>query len=122
MATTMSRPMSNRRLRLPDGSRSVQSVWVWRGFAMMSLLALGLSITFAVGHQTYYAVAWGTITAGWLGISMWLWRKHIKYDNEVWEASRPVVRSSSTKSTSTKTGRTKSVSTKASSTSRPGRR
>jgi hypothetical protein len=66
------------RVRLPDGSRSTQSVWVWRAFFFMSLIALGLSLTFASGGRTFFAAAWGVIAAGWFAISMWLWRKHVR--------------------------------------------
>jgi hypothetical protein len=75
------------RIRLPDGSRSVQSPWVWRGFAFMSIIALGLCIVFAVGSQLYYAIAWGTITIGWMAIAMWLWRKQI-VDENAWAAEQ----------------------------------
>jgi hypothetical protein len=74
-----------RLLRLPDGSRSVQSPWVWRGFLFMSFIALGLCINFTVGHKLFYAASWGFVTAGWLAISMWLWRKHVRDDDE-WRA------------------------------------
>jgi hypothetical protein len=76
------------RIRLPDGSRSVQSVWVWRGFALMSFVALGFCLVFAVGHQTFYAVAWGFITVGWFSIAMWLWRRHLRWDDEEWRATQ----------------------------------
>lgn len=82
-------PTANQgRLRLPDGSRSVQSVWVWRGFLLMSLVALGLCLTFAAGGQVFYTAAWAFIAAGWFGISMWLWRRHIRWDDEAWQASQ----------------------------------
>jgi hypothetical protein len=71
----------NARLSLPDGTRSVQSPWVWRGFVFMSFIALGFCLTFAVGHQVFYAAAWGVITAGWFAIAMWLWRKHVRDDD-----------------------------------------
>jgi hypothetical protein len=85
----MSSPAKRRlgRVRLPDGSRSVQSPWVWRGFAFMSIVALGLCIVFAVGDQVYYAISWGTITAGWFAVAMWLWRKQI-VDENAWEAEQ----------------------------------
>jgi hypothetical protein len=76
------------RLRLPDGSRSVQSVWVWRGFLFMSLIALGLCISFAAGGMTSFAVAWLLITIGWFAISMWLWRKHVQEDDLAWRTAR----------------------------------
>ena len=69
-------------VRLPDGSRSVQSPWVWRGFLLMSLVAGGLFITFVSADKTFLAVAWGVITAGWLAIAMWLWRRHVSYEND----------------------------------------
>jgi hypothetical protein len=78
---------TRRSIHLPDGSRSVQSPWVWRGFAFMSIVALGFCITFAVGHQLYYAISWGTITLGWFGFAMWLWRKHVIDENE-WAAEQ----------------------------------
>jgi hypothetical protein len=94
-AGSSTKPSSSRKVRvhLPDGSRSVQSPWVWRGFAMMSLVALGLCLVFAVGHQVYFAISWGTITAGWFGFAMWLWRKHIKYEDAVYESDRNVGKS-----------------------------
>lgn len=77
MGLTMDARHRPERFRLPDGSRSVGSPWVWRAFLFMSFIALGLCITFAVGRELFYATAWGVITAGWLGIAMWLWRKHL---------------------------------------------
>ncbi len=68
------------RLRLPDGTRSVRSPWVWRGFLLMSLVALGVCIGLATAGRTGYAAAWAVITAGWLSVSMWLWRQHLKGD------------------------------------------
>jgi hypothetical protein len=69
-------------VRLPDGSRSVQSPFVWRAFLFMSLIALGLCLVLASSGKTVYAAAWGLITAGWFVTSMWLWRKHIRDDDE----------------------------------------
>jgi hypothetical protein len=75
------------RQRLPDGSKSVQSVWVWRGFFFMSLIALGLVISFASEGLHFYAIAWAVIALGWFGISMWLWRKHVKDDDAALQAA-----------------------------------
>jgi hypothetical protein len=82
---TMGVEQNSPRLRLPDGSRSVQSVWVWRLFVFMSLIALGLCFSLAVGGQTFFAAAWGVIAIGWFGIAMWLWRKHLRADDAAWE-------------------------------------
>ncbi|HEX3825573.1 MAG TPA: hypothetical protein VHV79_14025 [Mycobacteriales bacterium] len=71
----------NWRSRLPDGSKSVQSVWVWRGFFFMSLIAVGLAISFADEGLHFYALMWAIIAVGWFGFSMWLWRKHVQDDN-----------------------------------------
>ena len=79
------RPDGERFFRMPDGSRSVQSPWVWRGFFFMSLVAFGLFLSLVTGHHTFMAVAWGIVTVGWFSIAMWLWRKHIRDDNE-WHA------------------------------------
>lgn len=84
-ATAGSRSARIQRIHLPDGTRSVQSPWVWRGFLFMSFVAFGLFLTFAVGGRMFYAVSWGLITAAWFTISMWLWRRHVKDDNE-WRA------------------------------------
>ena len=52
MGLTMdAEPRSARRIRLPDGSRSVSSPWVWRGMLFLSLIALGLCISFAESRQ-----------------------------------------------------------------------
>jgi hypothetical protein len=88
MGLTMDAERSSGRVRLPDGSRSVQSPWVWRGFVFMSFIAFGLCLTFAVGGQFFYATSWGAITAGWFGIAMWLWRKHVRDDDIAWQARR----------------------------------
>lgn len=84
----MTMDAERRILRLPDGSRSVQSPWVWRGFVFMSLIALGLCVTFAVGHRDWLAAAWGVITVGWFTIAMWLWRRHVRDDDLAWEQSQ----------------------------------
>jgi hypothetical protein len=76
------------RSRLPDGSRSVQSVWVWRGFFFMSLIALGLAISFADSGLRFYAVAWAVIALGWFGVSMWLWRRHVRDDDAAMAAQQ----------------------------------
>jgi hypothetical protein len=88
MTSTTSTSASTWASRLPDGSKSVQSVWVWRGFFFMSLMALGLCISFASTGLTFYAAAWGVITVGWFAISMWLWRKHVRDDDEAMLASK----------------------------------
>src|SRR5579862_5246206 len=72
------------RAKLPDGSKSVQSVWVWRGFFFMSLIALGLAINLTERHKGLFSIAWYVIAAGWFAVSMWLWRKHVRDDNEAW--------------------------------------
>jgi hypothetical protein len=95
-ATAAGRAGHNQRvtgkLRLPDGSRSVQSVWVWRGFLFMSLIALGLCLTFAVGGRLFYTAAWAVIAIGWFVTSMWLWRQHVRWDDSAWakrQGARP---------------------------------
>jgi hypothetical protein len=75
-------------VRLPDGSRSVQSPWVWRGLFFVSLIALGVCLALFSAGQTAYAGAWAVITVGWFAISMWLWRKHTRYDDAEWEARK----------------------------------
>ncbi len=57
-------------------SRSVRSVWVWRGFLLMSLVAVGIAILLAGNGATTFAIMWGVIAAGWFAIAMWLWRMH----------------------------------------------
>jgi hypothetical protein len=57
-------------------SRSVRSVWVWRAFLLMSLVALGVVIILAGNGKTGFAIAWGVIAAGWFATAMWLWRQH----------------------------------------------
>lgn len=65
------------RFRLPDGSRSAQSVFVWRAFLLLSFIALGICLSCALDRRSAYAVAWGVIAAGWFAISMFLWRQHL---------------------------------------------
>lgn len=64
-------------------SRSVRSAWIWRGFVMLALVALGIAILLGTSHRhTSYAIAWLVIAAGWFGIAMWLWRMHSRYMKE----------------------------------------
>jgi hypothetical protein len=88
MGSAMAVQQGPKRFRLPDGSRSVQSPWVWRGFAFMSFMALGICIISAVGGQLFFAVAWAFITAGWFATAMWLWRKHVRDDDLAHEQAR----------------------------------
>lgn len=62
-------------------SRSVRSVWVWRGFLLLSLVAIGFVIILADNGKTSFAIAWGIIAAGWFAISMWLWYQHHKLNS-----------------------------------------
>ena len=57
-------------------SRSVRSVWVWRGFLLMSLVAVGIALVLASNGATTFSIMWGVIGAGWFAISMWLWHMH----------------------------------------------
>ena len=80
------------RFRLPDGSRSAQSVWVWRGLLFMSLIAVGIGIGVLEGNaksHTTYGILWFVIAAGWFAISMWLWRRHVLWDNSAQVQARP---------------------------------
>jgi hypothetical protein len=79
------RTRGERVFRLPDGTRSVQSPWIWRGFLFLSLIAFGLCLSFVFADRVFYAASWGFITAGWFAISMWLWRRHVRDDDE-WRA------------------------------------
>lgn len=63
-------------------SRSVRSVWVWRGFLLMSLVAVGIAIVLASNGATTFAIMWGVIAAGWFAIAMWLWRMHSEMDEQ----------------------------------------
>ena len=94
MGATMTRTENSKMFRLPDGSRSVESPWVWRGFLFMSLIALGLCITFVTSGRLFYAAAWAVITIGWFSFAMWLWRKHVRDDDAQWQARKNGGRSS----------------------------
>lgn len=63
-----------------DESRSVKTVWVWRAFFLMSLVAVGIAIILATNGKATFAALWGVIAAGWFGISMFLWKKHTDMD------------------------------------------
>ena len=60
----------------PDSSRSVQSPWVWRAFAVMALVGIGLSMSLFETGQATFGAAWAVIALGWLVTAMWLWRRH----------------------------------------------
>jgi hypothetical protein len=67
------------KFRLPDGTQSAKSPWIWRGLFFMSLIAIGLCLTLVVGGHTLFAALWAVIAAGWFGASMWLWRQNVRY-------------------------------------------
>lgn len=60
-------------------SRSVRSGWIWRGFLMLTLFALGIAIIMVGNHHAGLAVLWLVIGAGWFATAMWLWRQHTRY-------------------------------------------
>lgn len=62
-----------------DESRSVRNGWVWRGFLLLSVIALGVALILDGNHQGTLALAWVVIALGWFGVSMWLWRRHSRY-------------------------------------------
>jgi hypothetical protein len=72
--------MGEGRYSVPD-SRAVRSVWVWRGFLVMSLVALGIAIILFGNGLSTFGILWCIIAAGWFGISMWLWRMHIQWED-----------------------------------------
>jgi hypothetical protein len=76
------------KVRLPDGSKSVQSVWVWRGFFFLSLIGLGFAISRFNVDQILYGWLWVVISLGWFGVSMYLWRQHVKWDDESYAAEK----------------------------------
>ena len=71
-----------------DTSFSVQSPWVWRGFLFLALIAFGLCLALAQTGRVLFALAWAVIALGWFGFAMWLWRKHVRQDDEAWRTSR----------------------------------
>jgi hypothetical protein len=76
---TTLRSVKDDRYSVPD-SRSVRSVWVWRAFFMMSLVAIGVAIILLGNGATGFAIAWAVIACGWFAISMWLWRQHTRQE------------------------------------------
>lgn len=70
--------MSNEKWDVSE-SRSVRTGWIWRGFLVLSMFAVGIAITMQAYHHGSLAVLWLVIAAGWFAVSMWLWRKHSQY-------------------------------------------
>lgn len=60
-------------------SRSVRTGWVWRGFLLLTLMAVGVAIIMEANHHGTLAILWLVIAAGWFVTSMWLWRQHSRY-------------------------------------------
>lgn len=77
----VTRPTASSWVRLPDGSRSVDSPWVWRGFLFLALIGFGILLACLSLGLTVYAVAWGVITASWLTVATWLWVRHVRADD-----------------------------------------
>jgi hypothetical protein len=72
--------MGEGRYSVPE-SRAVRSVWVWRGFFLMSLVALGIALILVGNGLDVFAILWVVIAIGWFGISMWLWWMHNRWEN-----------------------------------------
>lgn len=53
-----------------------KSVWAWRAFAVLSLVALGLALSFFVANRPAFGVAWLVITLGWGALAGRLWQAH----------------------------------------------
>lgn len=66
-------------------SRSVRSVWVWRGFLLMAMVAAGIALVLAGNGADTFAVLWGVIAAGWFAISMVLWRMHSTQEEQEYQ-------------------------------------
>lgn len=49
------------------------SVWAWRAFALLALVALGLALSFFMSQRPTFGVAWIVITLGWGGLAGRLW-------------------------------------------------
>lgn len=62
-----------------DDSRTVRSGWIWRGFLVLSLFAVGVALILNGNHHSDLAVVWLVIAAGWFGFSMFLWRRHTRW-------------------------------------------
>jgi hypothetical protein len=75
---SMLQAMSNEKWEVKD-SRSVRSGWIWRGFLMLALLAIGVAIIMGANHHAALAVMWLVIAGGWFAVAMWLWRMHGRY-------------------------------------------
>jgi hypothetical protein len=64
----------------PQLGIAVMSSWGWRILAVFTLVALGLTITFALDGHTAFAVIWLVITGAWGFFSLVLWRRHLAWD------------------------------------------
>jgi hypothetical protein len=69
---------SNERWEIKE-SRSVRTGWIWRGFLILALFAVGIALVLNFNHHGNFAIAWLVIGAGWFATSMWLWRQHTRY-------------------------------------------
>ena len=74
----MRKAMSNEKWERSE-SRSVRTGWIWRGFLVLTLFAIGISIIMQANHHSTFAILWLVIAAGWFATSMWLWRQHTRY-------------------------------------------
>ena len=70
-------PVTNGRFSMDD-SKFVRSVWVWRTFLGLAMVALGVAIIFAGNGKGTIAILWVVIAVGWAAFAMGLWRRHMK--------------------------------------------
>jgi hypothetical protein len=47
----------------------------------MSFVALGIAIILFGNGLGTFGILWVVIALGWFGISMWLWRQHIRWED-----------------------------------------
>jgi hypothetical protein len=57
----------------------VRTGWIWRGFLVLTLLAVGVAIIMEANHKATLAILWVVIAGGWFATAMWLWRLHSRY-------------------------------------------
>lgn len=60
-------------MRFDQQRMGATSVWVWRAFALLALVALGLALSFFVADRPLYGAAWLVITLAWGGLAGRLW-------------------------------------------------
>jgi hypothetical protein len=79
-ATATSEERASGRAEPPGLGVIVTSPWGWRIFAVITMVAIGLCLTFSLDGHGVFGILWCVIAAAWGAFTYKLWRLHLTWD------------------------------------------